>query len=629
MSNRKSGAAPRPDPDTAAFAGDDLWRFLGHPFRWGWALLGRNKPVYLLGIFINLVCAVLVFIPATVSGMIVNEVFGANDQTHLATYITMLVAFPCARAALSLLYRFIFERCSQDCVLRLRAGMYQHLQGLDMSFYSATPTGEIMAKATGDIDMVRHFLAWTFFFAIEQTVIFVGGSIYLLTVNWILCLVVLCLSPVVAFVAMKMGKAVRPQWSIIRHNFENLNTVVQQNIAGNRVVKAFVRADFETERFERENQEYRRSNENISDTWRKYLPFLDGLANFLSVLVILVGGLLVIFGRMSLGELVTFNGLVWILNNPMRNMGNIINELQRFAASAEKIVELQMKEKKIVSASPACPARPAQGKPGKVEFCNVSFNYDERSRIDAVHGLTFTAEPGQTIGIVGATGSGKSTLVSLIPRFFDASSGEVRIDGRNVREYDLQELRRRIGMVMQEVFLFSDTVEGNIAYGVPDLPEEEVRHFAQIASADDFIEKMPDGYDTIVGERGVGLSGGQRQRISLARALATSPDILILDDTTSALDMETEREIQNNIQAHCGERTTFIIAHRISSVRHADLILCLKDGEIVERGTHEQLIRQKGIYCDYFLTQAGLSELPPELDGPPAGPAPAAEGGAQ
>lgn len=604
----KKGWFAMKQTDTRGILGEDLKSYIGHPFKWGMTVLGKKRPLFFLGVFINLVCGVLIFAPIEVAARLVDEVFEQNIYDRITLYIVLIAALPCLRAVLSLIYRFFMEICSQDVIYRVRGGMYLHAQEMDMGFYSEIPAGEVMAKMTGDIDSIRHFFAWTFFFTCEQIFLFVAGAIYLLTINPLLASMILVLSPIVALVAMKMSRRVRPQWGVIRRNFEKLNTVVQQNIAGNRVVKAFSREEYETEKFEKENSEYRKSNERIADIWATYLPILEVIAGTIGVIVLLVGGLLVINGSMKLSQLVAFNSLAWVLNNPMKNLGNIINESQRYAASANKIVEFLATPTQIKSPeeSIGCPQS------GSVEFKNVSFAYSGK---DAIRNISFTAKAGQTIGIVGETGSGKSTLVSLIPRFFDATDGEVLIDGKNVKDYDLQGLRNEIGMVMQEVFLFSDTVEGNVAYGDSDLPFEKVREYSRVSDADGFVTKMPDGYDTIIGERGVGLSGGQRQRISLARALAVNPKILILDDTTSALDMETERLIQNNLAQRKGGQTTFIIAHRVSSVRNADLILVLENGEIKERGKHEELIKKGGIYCNYFLTQTGFDSVPENLGG--------------
>jgi ATP-binding cassette, subfamily B, multidrug efflux pump len=580
--------------------------YLGHPFRWFWALLGSRKPSYVVGIVLDLVSVACSMIPAVVIGHLVDDVLDGGRTELLPLYLALIVGVPLARALVGLLYRYLFEISSQDAILRLRTGMYRHLQDLDGSFYDSADTGDIMARATGDLDMIRHFIAFTVYASAENLVLFVAGLAYLFSVDWILALCASAVSPLILMLTVKLGKEVRPAFAEVRARFALLNTKVQQNISGHRVVRAFARKDHETRTFEVENDAYRQANVRSSAVWQKYLPWLEGLSGFLSVPVIIVGGWLVMTDRMTLGGLVTFSGLLYVISNPMRMSGWLMNEIQRFSASAEKILELLLVPPRIVS-----PAEGGHRGPvvGKVEFADVSYAYGERlteATPEALRHVTFTAEPGWTVGILGETGSGKTTLVQLISRFRDPTTGAVKVDGRDVRRFDLATLRRSVGVVLQDVFLFSDTIEGNIAFGVPDVPDETVFRAARAADADGFIRHAPDGYQTIIGERGVGLSGGQRQRIALARALATEPRILILDDTTSAVDMETEAAIQEALQRDYGDRTVFIVASRISSVRHADLILVLQDGEIAERGTHASLIAQDGLYADIFRTQAGL-----------------------
>ena len=579
----------------------------GHPFRWFWALLGPCRTRYTIGILLDLASIATSMVPAVVTGKLVDDVLRGGRNELLPLYLSLLVGVPLARALVGVLYRYLFEASSQDAVLRLRTGMYRHLQNLDGTYFDSADTGDIMARATGDIEMVRHFIAFTVFSSIENLTLFVVGTAYLFTVNWILALSAAVFSPLILFLTMRLGREVRPVFGEVRAQFARLNSKVQQNIGGNRVVRAFARKDFETERFEVENDAYRTVNIRNSSIWMKYIPWLEGLSGFLMVPVVLVGGWLVILDRLTLGGLVTFSGLLFVLSNPMRMAGWLMNEIQRFAASAEKILELLMEVPQVTS-----PGKDAWKGPvvGKVEFRGVSFAYGEgaaSTQPEVLRDISFTAMPGWTIGILGTTGSGKTSLVQLLSRFRDPTAGQVLVDGRDVREYDLGVLRRSIGVVMQDVFLFSDTIEGNIAFGVPAAPDETVRRAAGAAGADDFIRRTTSGYDTIVGERGVGLSGGQRQRIALARALATDPRILVLDDTTSAVDMETEAGIQEALEKEYGDRTVFIVAHRISSVCRADLVLVMEDGAIVERGTPVELLAMDGIYADIFRTQAGLS----------------------
>jgi ATP-binding cassette, subfamily B, multidrug efflux pump len=302
---------------------------------------------------------------------------------------------------------------------------------------------------------------------------------------------------------------------------------------------------------------------------------------------------------MSVGQLVTFNGFVWALNNPMRMAGWLINDVQRFATSGEKVISLLETETSISNSDKAVTKERLLG---MVEFRNVSFSYGDEKVLE---NISLKAKPGQTIAVIGPTGAGKSTLVSLISRFYDCTSGEILIDGVNIRDIELQTLRRNVSVAMQDIFLFSDTIEGNVSYGVPQAPMEEVEWAAGVADAHEFILRFTEGYDTIVGERGVGLSGGQKQRIALARALIKNPSVLILDDTTSSVDIETEHEIHKTLRSFYNDKTTFIIAHRISSVKNADMILVLEDGKIVEQGRHQELLDKKGYYYSVYVNQVG------------------------
>ena len=332
--------------------------------------------------------------------------------------------------------------------------------------------------------------------------------------------------------------------------------------------------------------------------WLKFFPFLETTAQSLSVIMLIAGGLFVVFGRISLGQYAAFSGLIWTLSNPMRTLGNIVNDLQRFSASANKIIEIYYGSPRIVDRNDAVD-KPERFD-GRVEFDHVSFSYGDTK---VLNDISFSVDPGETVVIMGETGSGKTTLAELIPRIYDTSGGEVRVDGVNVNRLKLNQLRHNIGFATQDVLLYSDTIDGNICFGDSDMPEEDVVKYAKAADADGFVRKLSDGYETIVGERGVGLSGGQKQRISLARALAVRPAILILDDTTSAVDLETEKHIQNSLANLDFPCTKIIIAQRISTAKYADKIIVLKDGKILEQGTHDELIKQNGYYREVYDLQ--------------------------
>jgi ATP-binding cassette subfamily B protein len=400
-----------------------------------------------------------------------------------------------------------------------------------------------------------------------------------------------------------MSKKAHPLFFDIRESFSRLNSMVEENIGGNRVVKAFARENFEIEKFRSYNEDFKTRNMASAKVSRTYLPWLDGLAGSLSVIALVLGGIFVINGDMTLGDLVAFNGYLWMLNNPMRMSGWLINDVQRFSAACIKIRQMLAQESKI----PVHQQEKLEPIKGFVEFKDVSFHFSDDPNQNVLENINFKIGPGQTLGILGETGSGKTTLVNLVGRFYDPTEGEVLIDGKNAKEYPVRQMRENISMVMQDVFLFSNTISDNIAFGNPLADEGFIRQMAVVADADTFISRMPQGYETIVGERGVGLSGGQKQRISLARALAKDPSILILDDTTSAVDMETESKIQQELTKLTGEKTTFIIAHRISSVREADQILMMEKGRVVEQGTHEELVSLRGKYYEVYQKQLGLS----------------------
>jgi ATP-binding cassette subfamily B protein len=450
---------------------------------------------------------------------------------------------------------------------------------------------------TGDLDMVRHSMAWIIKTVIESLTIFAAAVVYFFFIDVGLTLWLLILSPPIFIVAFIFARRVRPMYTDLRERLSQLNTATQENIAGNRVVKAFAREEYEVRKFNEKNVNYSKANKAAAMVWLDYFPYLEIFAQAFNVILMLAGGLLVMNGRITFGEFSAFSVLIWGLSNPMRNIGIIINDFQRFFASLHKIIEVYYAHPGIVNNHKATVKRRYHG---RIQFDNVSFKYDNVTVLD---NISFTVEPGETIAIMGATGSGKTSLINLIPRFYDVAKGRVLVDGTDVRKLELDELRGNIGVATQDVLLFSDTIDGNLAYGDPDMPEEDVMKFAKLAAAHDFIRKMPDGYDTIVGERGVGLSGGQKQRIALARAMAVQPPILILDDTTSAVDLETEVHIQKSLRELEFSCTKIIIAQRVSTTAEADRILILDNGRVIEEGTHAELLAKRGYYYDVFMLQ--------------------------
>jgi ATP-binding cassette subfamily B multidrug efflux pump len=572
-------------------------------FQWLWQYLKNYKVKMMIALIFVVVNSLLIVINPILTGQLVDKVIDGGQVNLLVPFLAIMIGVQFIRTVIRYTYQIMFERVSQNVLFRLRQDLYKKLQELDFDFFNHTRVGDIMARMTGDTDAIRHFVSWVSYNSIESILWFVAAIIMMGWINFPLMLALVVITPLIYFLTMKMSKEAHPVFFEIRESFSRLNSMVEENIGGNRVVKAFAREEFEIEKFNDYNEDYKKRNMASAEVSAKFLPWLDLLAGSLTMTTLLIGGWLVIKGQMTLGDLITFNGFLWMLNQPMRMSGWLINDVQRFNASCIKIRQMIHTKATI----PVVDNQEELKVKGFVEFQDVSFHFSDDPETNVLSEVSFKVAPGQTIGILGETGSGKTTLVNLVARFYDPTQGKILIDGKNAKDYPVRQLRENISMVMQDVFLFSNTVEDNIAFGNPYVEPEYIQRVAEIADAHNFISKMPQGYDTIIGERGVGLSGGQKQRISLARALAKDPSILILDDTTSAVDMETESKIQKELTNLTGEKTTFIIAHRISSVRDANLILMMEKGHVVEQGTHEELIAKKGFYYEVYQKQLGLT----------------------
>ena len=574
--------------------------------QWIWHNLKGYRKFYISALVLSLVCNALYLTTPYISSELVNTFISSDNaaqnlQEKRSLFWWLLIGmtgFTLLRTIFQYLCNMTYEISSQGMIYRIRNHLFRRIEHQDMEFYDRNRTGDLMTRLTGDLDMVRHAVSWVFKGIVESFSLFAASMIYFFIISWKMALLLLAVTPFIFLTTILFKRVAGPVYVDLREKLAKMNTDAQENISGNRVVKAFAREDYEIEKFQKANAEYSQANKKASLLWLKFYPYMESFANLLSVVMLLGGGLFLIYGEINMGEFVAISGLIWAIANPVRNLGVYVNDLQRFMASAMKIIEIYYARPLIADREDAVDQ--SDRLKGEIEFKNVTFKFGKKTVLD---NISFRIKLGETVAIMGETGSGKTSLINLIPRFYDVSSGEVIVDGVNVKMRKLKQLRSNIGMATQDVLLFSDTIDGNIAYGDSDMPEESVKYYAKLAAASEFVEKMPDGYETIVGERGVGLSGGQKQRLSLARALAIRPGILILDDTTSAVDMETEKYIQNNLKSLDFPCTKIIIAQRISSTKDADKIIILDNGKITEMGTHDELLAKKGYYYEVFKLQ--------------------------
>ncbi|ANU54276.1 ABC transporter ATP-binding protein [Acutalibacter muris] len=579
--------------------------------RWVWTRMAGCHRRYVFALFSTAALAVLALGNSMITARIMDTVFYPLQESgtvtpevmhQLIVLVAVLVGFVLFRTGFGYLQIMMYETCSQKLIYELRRDLYKNMQEQDQAFYGAYRTGDLMTRLTGDMDMIRHAVCWVIRQLISCTVLFFTTAITFLVTDWQFALTMLAVTPFIFFLTYMFSKRVRPLYVDVREKLSSLNTAAQENIAGNRVVKAFAREDYEIERFDEKNQAYREANKTSSLLWLKFSPYIETLSQSLSIAVLLVGGIFLINGRITIGTFTMFNGLTWTLSDPMRMLGMHLNDLQRFFASSSKIIELYYAKSTVVSRPDAVKSK---GRiKGEIQFKSAGLRLHGT---EVLEDIDLTVNPGETVAIMGPTGAGKTSLISLIPRFTDVTKGEVDIDGVPVRRYDLKSLRSAIGIATQDVFLFSDSVDGNIAYGDSDMSEEEVKRFAKMADVD-FAEKLSEGFDTVIGERGTGLSGGQKQRIALARALAVKPSILILDDTTSAVDLETEKYIQEQLANLDFPCTKIIVAQRISTTKRADKIVVIENGRITDVGTHQELSQKPGYYREVFLLQNGQDE---------------------
>lgn len=574
--------------------------------RWLWSNLSGYRGRYITAMALTVVCQSMYIITPMMSQRIVDtfivpensaEIIKAQPQL-LISMVAAMVGFTLLRTCITYTSGMLYETTSQAVIYRVRKKLYDNINMQDATFYHTHRTGDIMTRMSGDMDMVRHSVAWIIKTVLESLVLFIVSIVYFFSMDALTAVCLIALTPVIFIASFIFKRKVRPMYVTLREKLSQMNTLAEENISGNRVVKAFAREEHEIKRFDEKSREYSASNKAAALKWMDFFPTIEITAQALSVIQLVVGGIFAVSGRITVGEFTAFAGLIWTLANPMRNIGTIINDFQRFSASANKIIELYYGRTKIADREDAVELTGRMK--GDIEFKNVSFSY---GKTQVLHDINLKINAGETVAVMGATGAGKTTLTELIARIYDVEDGQVLVDGNDVRMMKLKQLRGGIGVATQDVLLYSDTVEGNIAFGNVNMSDEEVVKCARIADADGFIRKLSEGYQTIVGERGVGLSGGQKQRIALARAVAVKPSILILDDTTSAVDLETETHIQESLRNLDFDCTKIIIAQRISSAKDADKIVILKDGTISDIGTHEELIQREGYYREVYELQ--------------------------
>lgn len=528
---------------------------------------------------------------------ITDDVFINGNQSLLWPILWGFVAVTLLRAVFGYVKEYLFDVLSAKISIDLKKDLFDHIQILPYKYFDNMNTGELMSRIGEDIDNVWRSVSFGMRLFIENAIYFVTASIILFTLNWKLTLVCLVCMPPIAFLALKFEKKIGEAYGKLSDQGVALNTAAQENIAGVRLVKAFAREKHEILKFLNLNKENYELSMEQNGIIAKFFPPIEFLTNMSIVVLVVLGGILVMHETITIGTLVAFAGYINMLIWPMRMLGWLTNLLAQTSASAKKIFKIMDTVPEIID------SKDSQRLPevkGDIEFKNVSFKYREG---EILKNISLSVKAGSTVAIMGTTGSGKSSIINLIGRYYDVSEGAVYVDGSDIREINLSDLRSRMSIVPQDTFLFSASIEENIRFGKDDATLDEIREACRLACAEDFIEELEDKYDTIIGERGIGLSGGQKQRLAIARALIRNSSILILDDATSALDMETEYRLLKNLNESHKEATTFIIAHRISAVKNADLIIYVEDGKIVERGTHEQLLQRKGKYYQIYSEQ--------------------------
>jgi ABC-type multidrug transport system fused ATPase/permease subunit len=567
-------------------------------------LLGFLRP-YKLSLIVSIILAVgsqgaqiaLIWITKHV----IDGALAPHDERKLWSYVGAIVALGGVRALLMAARRLISGRQALAVEMDMRQGLYSHLVRLSFGFYDRHQTGQLMSRATVDLQGVRFFLGYGLIFFFQNVLTVISVTAVLFFFEWKLALIVLAVMPILVALAYRYSHVAHPTLRDVQQKLADVATVAEENIVGVHVVKSFAQEPQEAAKFHARSEDVFRQTLRANRQRALYVPFISWVPMLAQGAVLLIGARMVTSGELSIGGFVAFNLYLGMLVMPLRSLGMWIGQAQRATASGERIFEV-MDEPEDIAERPGAIELPPGG--GHLRFENVGFEYLEGRPV--LDGVDLDVTAGKTIALIGQTGAGKTTLTSLVPRFYDVTEGRVTVDGADVRDLQLTSLRRAIGVISQDPFLFSATVRENITFGAPDLDDEEVERIARLAQAHEFVELLPDGYDTVIGERGITLSGGQRQRLAIARALAVDPRILVLDDATASVDATTEARIRLGLREAMKNRTTLIIAHRLSTIALADEVVVLDEGRIVARGTHDELLETSAVYHDIY--EHGLLE---------------------
>ena len=578
-------------------------RFALKPYLWQLSLSMLNLLV---------MTGLALYVPRVIQGVIDDGIVPSNLSVIIRSALVLL-GLGLLTAALTGFQRYISEWIGGHIGYDIRNKLYNHIQHLSFSFHDHAQTGQLISRCIEDTRAVQNFIGSSIVELVQLIILLVGALTIMFTANWQLTLIAVLPIVPMMFMTYEFGNRITALFFKVDTLLGELSARLQENVSGVQVVRAFAQEDHEMERFDQTNRSYYNARIQVIGTWAKVMPTTDFLVTLCTILILWFGGNMVLNGQLSVGELVAFNAYVLMLAEPTQHLTWLVNAAGEASAGARRVLE-------VLDTHPEIESPPEAILPGvlrgEVEFRSVTLKYlDEKRR--SLSGINLHVPPNQLVALIGTTGSGKSSLVNLIPRFYDVSDGAVLVDGVDVRHYDLVGLRRQIGLVLQTSLLFSDSIRENIAYGRPDASEEEIIAVARAAQADEFIRSLPEDYDTMVGERGITLSGGQRQRVAIARALLMDPRILILDDSLSSVDTQTEQLIQQALDRLMEGRTTFVIAHRLSTVRRADLIVVMDKGQIVQTGTHAELLAEGGLYREIHDLQLVQNkpypqEAPPE-----------------